>query len=96
MIKVFGIILLLVFLSANAAFEGRLPATPGGTDYQAYYDDQLDITWLSDANAAVGTQWDYDPDEKPNDEKMPRSTAFQTGWLDRPLKRTFRGGVSRR
>jgi hypothetical protein len=36
--------------SVNAAFIGRLPATLGGTDYQAYYDDQLDITWATDAN----------------------------------------------
>ncbi len=36
--------------SANAAFFGRLPATPGGVDYQAYYDDQLNITWTADAN----------------------------------------------
>jgi len=39
-------------LSAQAALLGRLPATPGGTDYQAYYDTILDITWLADANYA--------------------------------------------
>ncbi len=27
--------------------------TPGGTDYQAYYDDVLDVTWLADANLAA-------------------------------------------
>lgn len=38
--------------TAHAALIGRLPATPGGTDYQAYYDDVLDVTWLADANYA--------------------------------------------
>jgi hypothetical protein len=35
---------------AQAELEGRLPATPGGDDYQAYYDTVLDITWLAHAN----------------------------------------------
>lgn len=53
-----GIRLILLFvlgaysLSAHAALIGRLPTTEGGTDYQAYYDDTLDITWLADANLA--------------------------------------------
>ncbi len=38
--------------NANAALIGRLPATPGGTDYQAYYDDTLNITWLADVKYA--------------------------------------------
>lgn len=38
--------------SANAALLGRVPATPGGSDYQAYYDTGLNITWLADANYA--------------------------------------------
>ncbi len=46
-----GLILGLVTVTANAALLGRLPATPGGSDYQAYYDDVLGITWLADANA---------------------------------------------
>jgi hypothetical protein len=49
---------LLAAGSANAALQGRLPATVGGTDYQAYYDDELNITWLADANAAAGTIYD--------------------------------------
>ena len=28
---------------------GRLPATSGGVDFQAYYDNQLDITWAQNA-----------------------------------------------
>ncbi|WJW76283.1 DUF1566 domain-containing protein [Thiohalobacter sp. IOR34] len=38
--------------TANAVLLGRLPLTPGGTDYQAYYDTTLDITWLATANLA--------------------------------------------
>ena len=36
--------------SADAALVGRLAATPGGTDYQAYYDDVADLTWAANAN----------------------------------------------
>jgi hypothetical protein len=45
---------------ANAAvlpLEGRLPATPGGTDYQAYYDPNLDITWAADADINGYDTW---------------------------------------
>jgi len=38
---------------ANAVLIGRLPATANGTDYQAYYDTVLDITWLKNANLAA-------------------------------------------
>jgi len=50
--------LAFVSLNANAALVGRLAATPGGTDYQAYYDDVADLTWLADANAA-GTSMNW-------------------------------------
>jgi hypothetical protein len=36
--------------SANAAFIGRLETSPGSGIFQAYYDDQLDITWTANAN----------------------------------------------
>ena len=39
--------------TAQAALLGRAALTPGGTDYQAYYDDVLNITWLADANLAA-------------------------------------------
>lgn len=54
-----GMFLLCLTLpwAANAAFSGRLPATPGGADYQAWYDDQLDVTWLG--NATVGGLGDH-------------------------------------
>ena len=43
--------LAVVSFNTNAALLGRLSATPGGTDYQAYYDTDADLTWLADANA---------------------------------------------
>ena len=39
--------------TSQGALVGRLPATPGGMDYQAYYDTDLNITWLADANLAA-------------------------------------------
>jgi hypothetical protein len=40
-------------VTAQAALLGRAALTPGGTDYQAYYDDELNITWVADANLAA-------------------------------------------
>jgi len=55
--KVYTATVLVASLSiptiANSALVGRLAATEGGTDYQAYYDDVADLTWLADANYAV-------------------------------------------
>ena len=42
--------LALMTMTATAELQGRLPATPGGTDWQAVYDTDLDITWLANAN----------------------------------------------
>lgn len=53
-----GIIALNMVTVADAALVGRLAATPGGTDYQAYYDNVADLTWLADANAAAGSSFD--------------------------------------
>ena len=36
--------------SAIASLIGVLPATPGGTDYRAIYDNVANLTWLKDAN----------------------------------------------
>ncbi|WKZ11949.1 MAG: DUF1566 domain-containing protein [Gammaproteobacteria bacterium] len=44
--------------STHAALLGRLPLTPGGVDYQAYYDTVLDVTWLANANLAAITAFD--------------------------------------
>lgn len=41
----------LIAPTSQANLIGVLPATPGGTDYQAYYDTEADLTWLTDANA---------------------------------------------
>jgi hypothetical protein len=64
-----GIILSLTAATSNAApisgqgtwettLQGRLPLTPGGTDYRAYYDTELDITWLADPSYAVTSGYD--------------------------------------
>jgi hypothetical protein len=46
-----------ISLSSHAALIGVLPATMGGTDYQAYYDDQLDISWTANANINGLNNW---------------------------------------
>jgi len=48
----------LITVSANATLHGRLPLTPGGTDYQAAYDDVLDITWVTNADLSGPNTWD--------------------------------------
>lgn len=55
-----AIMLLAVSAASQAALIGRAPATSGGTDYQAYWDDALNITWLADANYAATTNYDAD------------------------------------
>lgn len=52
--------LCLATFSAQAALLGRAALTPGGTDYQAYYDDVLGITWLADADYAKTSGYDAD------------------------------------
>jgi Protein of unknown function (DUF1566) len=52
------LILALAAFSAQGALLGRAALTPGGTDYQAYYDDVLHITWLTDAKAGAGSAYD--------------------------------------
>lgn len=59
-VGVFACILASVSL-CDAALVGRLPATPGGNDYQAYYDTELDITWLADANLAESNTFGVGP-----------------------------------
>jgi hypothetical protein len=44
-------------LAASAALLGRLPKTPNGTDYQAAYDDVLNITWVTDASLVERGMW---------------------------------------
>jgi hypothetical protein len=40
-------------MSSFAALHGRLPATEGGTDYQAYYDDVQNVTWVANGRLAA-------------------------------------------
>ena len=51
--KSFLMFAFLVATEAHGALLGRVPLTPGSTDYQAYYDDGLDITWTRNANLAA-------------------------------------------
>jgi hypothetical protein len=55
-----AVALLFATVTAQAALLGRAALTPGGTDYQAYYDDVLNITWLADANYAQTSGYDTD------------------------------------
>jgi Protein of unknown function (DUF1566) len=50
-----GFLLIASITTAHAALIGVLPVTPNGTDYQAYYDDVANLTWLANANAAGTT-----------------------------------------
>ncbi|MEO8225598.1 MAG: hypothetical protein ABI661_12410, partial [Gammaproteobacteria bacterium] len=65
-----GLVLGLSCLSANASLISRA----GG---QAYYDDVLDITWLTDANAGAGTSYDDGPSA--TDGRMTWASA--QGWV---------------
>lgn len=53
-----AVVLTFVTAAANAGLIGRLETYPGSGMFQAFYDDQLDITWLADGNAAVGSAFD--------------------------------------
>ena len=53
-----AVLFTLITVSAHASLVGRLPLTPGGTDFQAAYDTVLDITWLTDADLSGGFNWD--------------------------------------
>lgn len=41
----------------HSTLIGVLPATPGGTNYQAYYDPTTNLTWLANANANGAMDW---------------------------------------
>ena len=53
-----AVLFTLITVSAHASLVGRLPLTPGGTDFQAAYDTVLDITWLTDADLSGRFNWD--------------------------------------
>lgn len=58
-----GAAALLLSTASCAALLGRAPMTPGGSDYQAYYDTDLNITWLADMDLPVSQSFgvDYNP-----------------------------------
>jgi len=58
--KFLALALFICSTASHAALIGRAPTTTGGTDYQAYYDDVLNITWLADANYAQTSGFDAD------------------------------------
>lgn len=55
-----ALILCLSTFASQAALLGRAPATVNGTDYRAFYDDVLNITWLADADYAKTSGYDAD------------------------------------
>jgi hypothetical protein len=54
---VIALTLCLSAVTAQAALLGRAALTPGGSDYQGYYDDVLNITWMADANLAASNSF---------------------------------------
>lgn len=48
---------LVSFNIGAVVLEGRLPNTPGGTDYQAWYDPDANLTWLADAKVNGPMNW---------------------------------------
>lgn len=47
----------IMSMSANAALVGRLETFIGSGVFQAYYDDQLNITWTTNANINGTATW---------------------------------------
>jgi len=47
----------VIATTSNASLLGRLSETPGGTDFQAYYDDVLNITWSATVNITGLDNW---------------------------------------
>jgi hypothetical protein len=61
LLKIFVFTLIMIGSQpVNAELQGRLPTTSNGTDYQAYYDTVLNVTWLKDANLAASNQFGMD------------------------------------
>lgn len=52
-----GIFVTLTASASHASLVGRAPLTPDATDYQAYYDTRLGITWLADANYPLNSDF---------------------------------------
>lgn len=58
-IAVFAVLSIIPAVT-KAQLVGVLPATPGGSSYQAYYDTEADLTWLANANLAQTSGFDTD------------------------------------
>lgn len=58
-----ALLLGIASIGSQAALLGRAPLTPGGTDYQAYYDSVLDITWTADANLSASESFGLPRDD---------------------------------
>ena len=52
-----GWLLALISSTSQATLIGVLPATSGGSDYQAYWDSDTNLTWLADASASGPMTW---------------------------------------
>lgn len=50
--------IIFISLPSNAALVSRLETSPGSGVFQAYYDDQLGITWTTDSKINGVTTWD--------------------------------------
>jgi hypothetical protein len=57
-------LLACIATSANAELHGRLPTTPGGTDWRAFFDDKLGIAWAANPYLARNSAQDLDGDAK--------------------------------
>ncbi|MFV8816687.1 hypothetical protein [Haliea sp. E17] len=72
--------------SAFADLHGRAPMTPGGTDYQAYYDDEQDITWVADGKLAHTNTFGLPTDTwlgpHPLDSALENGPQYSDGQID--------------
>src|SRR3569832_662308 len=94
--------------AASAAAEaqgpliGVLPATKGGTDYQAYYDPVANLTWMANANMKGAMTWDQAKEwaahlkingitgrRLPNAPQPDPTCDTQTGGISRGFKCSF-------
>ena len=70
----------LATFTAQASLLGRAALTPGGTDYQAYYDTDLSITWLADTNYAATNSFGVTTTSNGGPASM--NVANANAWID--------------
>ena len=56
-LSLYAVSLPIIPSATKADLVGVLPTTPGGNDYQAYYDTEADLTWLANGNANSHMDW---------------------------------------